>query len=230
VTGSPLRSQTAGRRRVELAADAGMVGAVLFVAVFTVQGWLYPGYSWAAMFVSELSLGPYGLVQILNFMLTGALMIMFGRGLRIHFGAGAASRAGPLLVQFMGVSLMLSGPFTTDPSTTIGQISTLGTVHGIFGAVFFTLAPVSCFVFYRRFRVDALWRPLAGSTLAAGMVLSLGIALLRFSQQRDSGLFEWKGLVQRVLLVTFMAWIYAFASRLRLNTRSGKRGTPTQSR
>lgn len=222
MTGSSVQWQTAGGRRVELAAMAGMAGAVLFVAVFTVQGWLYPGYSWTAMFVSELSLGPYGLVQILNFLLTGALMFMLGRGLRVHFSAGAASRAGPLLVQFMGVSLMLSGPFTTDPSTMISQVSAHGLVHGIFGAIFFTLAPISCFVFYRRFRSDKLWRPLAGSTLAAGVVLSLGIALLRFSQQPASMLFEWKGLVQRILLVTFMAWIFAFAACLRLISRSGR--------
>lgn len=52
-------------------------------------------------------------------------------------------------------------------------------------------------------------------TLAAGGVLTLGIGLLKVSQQSGSGLFEWKGLVQRVLLVAFMAWIFAVAFRLR---------------
>jgi hypothetical protein len=197
-----------------------MMGAVLFVTLFIAQTWLHPGYSWTGMFVSELSLGSHGWIQILNFMLTGALMLVFGRGLRLHFHAGAASRTGPLLVQCMGVSLMVSGPFTTDPSSMFDQTSLHGVVHGIFGALFFTFAPLSCFVFYRRFRTDRLWRPLAGWTLAAGVVLSLGIGLLKFSQQPASGLFEWKGLVQRVLLVTFMAWIFVFAGRLRHVYRS----------
>lgn len=198
------------------------MGSVLFVSVFTVYGWLCPGYSPTSMFVSELSLGPYGWVQMLNFVLTGALVVVFGRGLAAHFTAGAASRTGAVLVQCMGVSLIVSGLFTTDPSAMFDQVSSHGAVHGIFGAIFFTLAPVSCFVFYRRFRRDGAWRPLAGWTLAVGVVLTLGIGLLKFSQQPGSGLFEWKGLVQRVILVTIMAWIFAVASRLRRLDRVGE--------
>lgn len=194
---------------------AGMVGSVLFVSVFTVYGWLCPGYSPMSMFVSELSLGPYGWVQMLNFLLTGALVLVFGRGLAAHFTTGAASRTAPVLVQCMGVSLMASGLFTTDPSAMFDQASAHGVVHGIFGAIFFTLAPVSCFVFYRRFRSDRAWHPLAGWTLAAGVVLTLGIGLLKVSQQPGSGLFDWKGLVQRVILAAVMAWIFAVAFRLR---------------
>ena len=122
-------------RRVRLAAVAGMIGAVLFVSVFTIYGWLLPGYSPTRMFVSELSLGPCGWVQILNFLLTGALMLIFGVGLAAHFTTGAASRAGPALIQGIGVSLMASGPFTTDPSAMFGQTSAGGIVHGIFGAL-----------------------------------------------------------------------------------------------
>jgi len=207
---------------VRLAAVAGMAGAVLFVSVFTVYGWLCPGYSPTRMFVSELSLGPNGWVQMLNFVLTGALVVAFGRGLAAHFTTGAGSRAGPLLVQCMGVSLMMSGLFATDPSAMFDQASAHGVVHGIFGAIFFTLAPVSCFVFYVLFRSDRAWRRMAGWTLAAGVVLALGIGLLKFSQQPGNGLFEWKGLVQRVILVTFMAWIFAVASRLRRRYTSGE--------
>jgi hypothetical protein len=121
----------ARRRRVDLAAVAGMIGAVLFVTVFTVHGWLYPGYSWTSMFVSELSLGQHGWVQILNFVLTGTLMLAFGRGLAAHFSTGAASRFGPVLVQGIGVSLIASGPFTTDPSAMFDQASMHGVVSGL---------------------------------------------------------------------------------------------------
>ncbi len=204
---------------------AGMIGAVLFVSVFTVSGWLYPDYSPTRMFVSELSLGPYGWVQILNFVLTGALLLVFGLGLAAHFGIGAAFRAGPALIKGIGVCLMASGPFTTDPSAMFQQASIHGVVHGIFGALVFMFAPISCFVFYRRFRRDTDWRPLAAWTLASGVVLTVGVVLLKISQQPGSGLFEWKGLVQRVILFTFMAWIFAFAFRLRRQYPSGE-GTP----
>jgi len=92
--------------------------------------------------------------------------------------------------------------------------------HGVFGAIFFTSAPVCCFVFYRRFRTDDHWRPFPGWTLGAGILLILGIATLRVSQQPGSGLFEFKGPVQRVLLI-IMTWIFAFAFRLR-HPRTGR--------
>ncbi len=205
-----------------------MAGAALFVAVFTILGWVQPGYSWTSMFVSELSLGPFGWIQILSFLLTGALVLVFGRGLAAQFSTGAASRVGPLLVQGIGVSLTASGPFTTDPSAMFEQTSAHGLVHGIFGAIVFTFAPISCLVFYRRFRRDPNWRRLAGWTLAAGIVLALGIVVLKISQQPGSGLFEWKGLVQRVILVAFMAWIFAFAFRLRRLSHVRRHGPPAQ--
>ncbi|HEX9086286.1 MAG TPA: DUF998 domain-containing protein [Arthrobacter sp.] len=201
---------------------------MIFVSVFTVYGWLCPGYSPTLMFVSELSLGPYGWVQMLNFGLTGALVLVFGRGLAAHFVSGMASRTGPVLVQGMGVSLIASGLFTTDPSAMFGQATAHGVVHGIFGALFFTLAPVSCFVFFRRFHSDRAWRPLAGWTLAAGVVLAAGIIQLKISQQPGSGLFEWKGLLQRVILATIMTWIFAVASRLRHLYRGRNPSLPAQ--
>ena len=136
-----------------------MIGAVLFVSVFTIYGWLSPGYSPTGMFVSELSLGPFGWVQILNFVLTGALMLVFGVGLSTHFSTGAGSRFGPALIKIIGVSLVASGPFTTDPSVMLDQHSAHGIVHGIFGALVFTFVPISCFVFYRRFRRDPALAP-----------------------------------------------------------------------
>ena len=41
------------------------------------------------------------------------------------------------------------------------QMTWHGVLHGIFGALVFSLSPVSCFVFFRRFRRDPLWHALA---------------------------------------------------------------------
>src|SRR4051812_19913630 len=116
-----------------------------------------------SMFVSELSLGPAGWVQILNFLVTGALVVVFGRGLALYSRSGAASRAGSVLLQIIGLGLMASGLFATDASALGSPVSTHGIIHGILGAVVFSLAPVSCFLFSRSFRRD---RP--GDPLPAG--------------------------------------------------------------
>lgn len=202
------------RRRLRRAAAAGMAAAVFFVAVFSVDGWHRVGYDPLSMFVSELSLGTHGWIQIVNFLVTGALVVVFGRGLAIHFSSGPASKAGPLLLQITGISLMASGPFTTDPSALFNQVSVHGTIHGVFGAVVFSLAPISCFIFYRRFRADPMWRALAGWTLTVGVALTIGIVVLKISQPPGSALFGWKGLIQRTVLVTFLTWLFAFAARL----------------
>ena len=44
-----------------------MIGPALFVVTFTIEGCLRPGYRAREMFVSELSLGPRGWIQIANF-------------------------------------------------------------------------------------------------------------------------------------------------------------------
>ena len=202
-----------GRRRARLGATAGMVGAAGFVAVFTVEGWRRPGHHPSSMFVSELSLGPSGWVQITNFLVTGAMIFTFGRGLAAHFRDGPGSLAGPVLVQIIGMSLLASGPFTTDPSAMFNQVSAHGLIHGVFGALVFALAPVSCFVFHRRFREDPAWRPVASWTLAAGVILTVGDIALKASQAPSTPLFPFKGLVQRAILVTFMGWLFAVAAR-----------------
>lgn len=192
-----------------------MVAPLVFVVVFSVAGCLRSDYSARSMFVSELALGPHGWVQIVNFLVSGALITVFGRGLAAHSREGGASRGGPLLVQVIGVSLAMSGPFVTDPSAMFNQSSPHGLVHGILGALVFSLAPVTCFVFYRRFRSDPAWRSLASWTLAAAVILTSGIPVLKVSQLPTGPLFDWKGVVQRVLLVTLMTWLFTLAVRLR---------------
>ena len=192
-----------------------MVGATLFIVVFLVEGWLRPGYSPISMFVSELSLGSRGWVQITSFVVTGALIVVFGRGLAVALHGGAAAVAGPLLLTLIGVALMASGPFLTDPSTVFNQHSVHGIIHGLFGAVVFSLAPASCLVLYRRFRRDPAWRGLATWTLVVGVTLIVEVVLLKVAEQPTSALFAWKGLVQRVILISFFGWLFTVAARLR---------------
>ncbi len=191
-----------------------MAGAGTFVAIFAVRGWLRPGYSPTSMFVSELSLAPQGWIQIVNFIVSGLLLVVFGRGLAVVLDGGVSGRAGPLLVQLIGIALAASGPFVTDPSTTFVRHSVHGIIHGLLGAVVFALAPATCLVLYRRFRRDPAWRGLASATLVVGVGLIVGVVLLKVSEQPTSALFAWKGLVQRIILIVFLGWLSVVAARL----------------
>ena len=200
-----------------------MLGSALFVAVFTLEGWLRPGYDPRGMFISELSLGPRGWIQVLNFIILGTLFLIFAWGVAAEFREGKASRFGPILLTIIGFSFLVSGPLVMDPAITpVEQMSWHGILHQLFGALVFSLAPITCFVFWRRFREDPEWGFLQGWTLAAGLITVAAVILLRVSTVRPPAppntLSAWDGLFQRMLIVPFLLWIFTFA--LGLHRRS----------
>ena len=213
--------------RRQLTAWAGMIGAALFVGAFTLAGWLRPGYDPLREYVSALSIGPRGWLQIANFIVVGALLLVFARGVAIEFPYGPASKAGPLLLAIFAGSLLLSGPFVMDPATTgQGGVSLHGTLHGIFGALVFSLMPINCFVFLRRFGEDRQWRPFQPWTLAAGTIIAAAVILLTIATKvpvAAHAFIAWRGLIQRAALIAYMCWLFAFALRLR-KRRSDIRG------
>jgi len=206
--------------RRQLAAWAGMIGPALFVATFTLEGWLRRGYESLGMFVSELALGPRGWIQGVNFLVFGVLFLGFTRGVAAEFQAGKASRIGPILLAIIGISLFASGIFVTDPvPTPPDQMSWHGKLHtNLFGALVFSLSPVSCFVFLRRFHEDPKWRSLQWWTLAAGVITAAVVVVMSIGLAQPpagpSAFYEWRGLIQRIFIVTYLSWIFTFALRL----------------
>lgn len=205
--------------QAKITALAGMVAPLLFVATFTIEGWLRPGYDARRMFISALSLGPRGWVQIVNFLLLGAAFFVFSRGVAAAFREGKASRAGHVLLTIIAVAFFASGPFVMDPIGTVrGQLTVHGILHGILGAFVFTLAPATCFVFWRRFRSDEGWRSLRTWTLVAGVVITMAVVLLRIGAPNapapDNALTSWVGVIQRTAIITFLAWVFTFARAL----------------
>jgi hypothetical protein len=68
-----------------------MIGPALFVLVFTLEGWLRPGYDPLAMYVSALSLGPSGWIQITQLLCVPAHRGGYPHDCR-HQAAGGAER------------------------------------------------------------------------------------------------------------------------------------------
>ena len=211
-----MNKVTLERRRI--AAWAGMIGPALFVAIFTIEGWLRPGYQPLKMYVSELSLGPRGWIQIANFIVLGILLLAFARGVAAEFQTGKASRGGPILLIIIAVLFLVSGPSRMDPTgTPLNQITVHGTIHGLAGGIVFLLMPISCFVFLRRFRVDPGWRSLQWPTLVLGIIIATAVVLLTILSKPpeiERVFVDWLGLVQRAIIVPFMLWVFIFALAL----------------
>jgi hypothetical protein len=199
----------------QLSAWAGMIGSTLFVLIFTLEGWYRPGYKPLETYVSALSLGSRGWIQILNFMVFGVLLFVFSRGVAAEFRNGKASRGGPIILRIIAICYFLSGPFVMDPTNTPrNQMTFHGTMHGIFGGIVFSLMPVSCFVFLRRFRVDPKWQFLQWWTLGLGIISAFGVILLTIATKTpdiQSIFNNWLGLIQRTAIVPFIIWVFIFA-------------------
>jgi hypothetical protein len=211
-----MSNKKVSERRSSLGAWAGVVGPLVFVAVFTLEGWYRPGYDPVRMFVSALSMGPRGWIQITSFIVTGASFLLFARSVAVRFPTGPASRAGPIMLTIIGACLIGSGPFVMDsPEILFPQMSFHGRVHSILGAFVFSLGPASCFVFFRRFRLDADWRPLRWWTLAAGIVMTTAVVLMKVAMlpppAPPSPLHAYLGVIQRVAIVSLMGWIASVA-------------------
>ncbi len=201
--------------RRQLAAWAGMIGPALFVVVFTLEGWLRPGYKPLKMYISALSLGPRGWIQIANFIMLGALLALFTWGVAIEFPTGKASRGGIILFLIMAILFMISGPFVMDPTgTPQNQMSVHGLIHGLSGGIIFLLMPISIFVFLRRFRVDPNWQSLQWWTLLLGIIEAVAVLIFTITSKApdlQEAIAGWAGLIQRTALVPFMVWVFIFA-------------------
>jgi len=200
----------------QLTAWAGMIGSALFVVAFALQDILCPGFNWLSTAVSEHALGSYGRIQIANFIVVGLLFLVFARGVAEEFREGTASRLEPMFLTILGFCILLSGPFVTDLAPVAmfsSQATWHGTAHGVLGAIGFTLMPLSCFVIYRRFRRNQVWQTFAGWTLAVCIIIVLAIVLLKVAQLGVMG--GLLGLFQRIVLVAYFGWTFAFAMKLR---------------
>jgi hypothetical protein len=122
---------------VRRGAIAGIAGPLIFAAVVVILtvaeydflrglGW-HPIRRNEVAWPSSTALGPYGWLQVANFVIFGLLMLVFAAGLWRAAKARGWSRVGPVLMFVAGVALLILGFFKTDRP---GAESFSGTMHG----------------------------------------------------------------------------------------------------
>ena len=171
---------------IRAAAIGGMAGPVLFASVLVVltvvQYDFMLGIGWrplgdpAGAWPSGLALGPYGWVQISNFVVSGLLLAIFAAGLHRGVTDGHGSRIGPGLLFVSGIAMALMG-FETDQIRRTTPRTLHGWIHDL-AFVLFALALLSALFFlWQRLRKDPLWHNHARYTLATGVLAALLLAL-----------------------------------------------------
>lgn len=121
------------RARGRVALVVGLVGAVLFPAVYLLDGALRPGYNTLVDPISALAIGAGASVQITNFILYGVLIIVSAYGWRRALVRGPAAVLYPSTRILSGLALIATGIVHQGPiHNTVSYLSLIATVVGLF--------------------------------------------------------------------------------------------------
>jgi hypothetical protein len=191
------------------AAIAGMMGPALFgtvlLALSALEYDFMLGLGWrpvadpAGAWPSGLALGPYGPVQVANFVVSGLLLAFFALGLHLGSTNGRGSPFGPALLLLAGTAMSLMG-FETDPIRRIGPRSLHGLIHDAAFVIFILCFLAALFSLRQRFKADPRWQGHARYTLATEIIAVLLLLL--------------PGVAYYLFVVTLLAWVEATAIRL----------------
>lgn len=202
----------------------GVVGPLLFILVFLIEGATRPDYSVWRNYVSDLALSDQGWQQVANFIICGGLCLGFAVGLRRTWRTGPASVWGPRLIGVFGLGLVVAGLFVTDPGRGYpagaplkGDPQTLhGWVHGINALVVFPVLIAACFVLARRFAVEPENRGWTTcSRLTGALILFLAVVGTISGALDENGIVSSPtGLFQRAEIILGWSWLSLTALRV----------------
>ena len=186
--GSPSRA-TRDHRRPRCTTRSllrwGVVAGPFYVAVSVTLGVTRDGFDFTRHYWSLLTNGDLGWVQMVNYVLTGLMLVTFSVGLGRALRPGLAHRWGPVSVGVFGASLVVAGLFPTDPYGDFPYPPPLAGAQGTTGrgllhfaalCVGSAAAAAACFVVAQRFGADgtsglALFSRVTGVVLAVSLVL-----------------------------------------------------------
>jgi len=193
----------------KILAICGIIAPIIFAIIVIIAGLLRPDYSHLTNFVSELGAvgAPNAIMQRINFVLVGILIVAFTFGLHRGIGEGKGSIIGPLLIAIFGLSAVVSGIFSTDP---IQPGSFSDTMHSMSSAIGSTAAIIAFFIIPIRLEQDILWRRYRYLSIVIAVVAIVvsvvGTGLL--------GVLGAPGLAQRLFMAVLFLWIEVMAIRL----------------
>ena len=137
----------------------GAVAGPLFLLVVLLQDYSRPGVDPRVQPLSLLSLGSWGWLQILNFIVAGVLNLGYAVGLRRVLPGGGSGTIVPVLIAAYGLGLVAVGVFRADPAhgfpPGVGESASLswhGVLHDVGGLVVFLSLAGALVAFALQFR------------------------------------------------------------------------------
>ncbi len=191
---------------------AGVVGPLLFWSVLTILGQTQFGYNPLSSDISLLALGSNGWVQTANFVIFGALIILFQEHVQRTVAPGKVWGVINVLAIACGLGLVSIAVFPTDR---VGTWTIHGAIHLGVVAALALLLPLSCLATAARIRRDRAWRGYgAFSVLVGSLTSALTMVLLLVWSGLWHASHPWLGLYERITFALPCLWMEAMAIRL----------------
>ncbi len=188
----------------------GIVAPILFTILVIIESLLRPDYSQIYNFVSDLGVGPYAIIQNVNFIIFGLLSIGFAFGLKegLPSPQGKALKAGIWLVAIFGLGVFFTGVF---PLNYLSEIP-----HFIASFIEFISIIAAQLLIWKGLRSadSAFWGRYRVYSLISG-ILSIILLVIYISLITAN----YHGVLQRLFLTVHWIWIEVTALKLYFLTK-----------
>ncbi len=201
---------------------AGVLGPLIFIAVFLVEGAIRSGYDPMRMQVSYLSLGDRGAIQVASFLATAGLLGLFATQLRgrLRTAGGPGARGVPIAIGATALGLLIAGLFSTmpafgyPPGTPDGfptDIPASAYLHLLGAFLFFGGMIAAPALMARRFLASGAtaW---AVYSVATAVVVAVAFAASSADGSGRPFVPGAAGLLQRLAIVAGLAWMAGLAA------------------
>ena len=197
---------------LQFAAWVGVVSPVLFVLVFSLDGFLQPGYSTLSQMISWLALRPNGWVQDGNFVVFGLLLVLFAIGFFLRMRPLMSKKwlwTSTILLLVSGAGWANDGVFVSDAPGDPG-LTVHGMLHNIGFLVIFSLLVITFFIIGRQLLNVSAWRRYGWYATVSGFA-ALGLFLFQIYTGLDAP--QIAGLANRLLIIEAVAWYAVMGCR-----------------
>lgn len=194
----------------------------VFVVATSVQGATRRGYDAWHQSISALSLGPFGWVQDVFFVLLGLALLSTVPVWQRLLAGGLGERAYPALTALTGVSLIMAGWVPQDPAPgydpeQLGHsLPTMaGLIHLVAAGVGAACSCATLFVMGTRFTTLPNWRGWAFFSYGIAVLTLVCVVVYATWSTQPTGL---AGTFERMVFILPGLWGYAVVARLAVGT------------
>ena len=191
--------------REKFFALCGILGPIIFTVMVIIESLIRPGYSQTYNFVSDLGVGPYAILQNINFFIFGILSIGFALGLKEALPSGKYLKYSAWLVIIFALGIIGAGIF---PENYMFQVP-----HNLVSATAFVAIIAAQLLIWKGLKGanDSTWGRYRMFSLITGilsivLVIALKIAMTDF--------IAFQGAVQKIFIAVWLIWIEISALKL----------------